>query len=106
MMAYLNRDEREKLLNELTTMSVSRARGKLRRMDPKVKLAYLRNMQESGEYWTRLDLPTCGVVVTLVERATEKQIADKEFSGSMSVRLQPEFYLAEVMVEPTPENRT
>lgn len=105
-MAYLNREEREKLLKELTTTSASRARGKLRRMDPKVKLAYMRNMQESGEYWTRLDMPTCGVVVTLVERETEKQVADKEFSGSMSVRLQTEFSLAEVMVEPTPENQT
>ncbi len=104
-MAYLNREEREKLLHELTTMSVSKARGKLRRMDPKSRLAYIRNMQESGEYSTRLDLPTCGVVVTLIEREAEKQLAH-EFSGSMKTRLQPEFRLAAVTVEPTPENRT
>lgn len=104
-MAYLNREEREKLLHELTTISVSKARGRLRRMDPKVKLAYMRNMQDSGEYATRLDLPTCGVVVTLIERGTEKQV-DHAFSGSMAERSKPEFVLSEVSVEPTPENLT
>lgn len=104
-MAYLNREEREKLLHELTTMSVSRARGKLRRMDPQSRLAYMRNMQESGEYATRLILPTCGVVVTLIEREAEEQLA-RAFQGSMKTRLQPEFRLAEVTVEPTPENQT
>jgi hypothetical protein len=104
-MAYLNRDEREKLLQELTKMSVSRARGKLRRMDPNVKIAYMRNMQESGEYETRLDMPTCGVVVKLIERETEKQ-SNATFTGSMVTRAAAEFSLTEVSVEPTPENRT
>ncbi len=104
-MAYLNREEREKLLHELTTISVSKARGKLRRMDPKAKIAYLRNMQESGEYETRLDLPTCGVAVTLVERETEKQL-DNAFAGSMATRSQTSFTLSEVRVEAMPENRT
>lgn len=104
-MAYLNREEREKLLNDLTKMSAPRARGKLRRMDSKVKLAYLRNAQESGEYWTRYDLGGLGVVVTLVERADETQtFTDKQ--GSAPVRLSKDYRLTEVTVEPTLENKT
>ncbi len=104
-MAYLNPEEREKLLGELTRMSVSKARGKLRRMDPKVKLAYLRNAQETGEYWTRLDLPTQGIMVTLIERETEVQSATDE-PGAAPVRLKPNFALAEVVIDPMPENQT
>ena len=104
-MAYLNREEREKLLNELTKMKAPRARGKLRRMDPKVKLAFLRNAQESGEYWTRYDLVGLGTVVTLVERGDEEQtFTDKE--GSAPVRLSKDYTLTQVMVEPMPENQT
>jgi hypothetical protein len=104
-MAYLNREEREKLMNELIKMKAPRARGKLRRMDPKVKLAYLRNAQESGEYWTRYELFGLGTVVTLVERAEEEQtFTDRQ--GSAPVRLSKEYSLAEVMVEPMPENQT
>ncbi|HVU13397.1 MAG TPA: hypothetical protein VHD90_19095 [Phototrophicaceae bacterium] len=104
-MAYLNREEREKLLNELTTMSAARARGKLRRMDPSVKLAFLRNAQGSGEYWTRLDLFGLGVAVTLIEKETETQTSNSE-PGSATIRLKPDFELAEVMVDPLPDNHT
>ncbi|MEO8397580.1 MAG: hypothetical protein ABI700_31580 [Chloroflexota bacterium] len=104
-MAYLNRDEREKLMNELIKMQAPRARGKLRRMDPKVKLAYLRNSQEIGEYWTRYELLGLGTVVTLVEHADEEQtFTDKQ--GSAPVRLSKEYRLTKVMVEPMPENQT
>jgi|SRR5664279_180763 len=104
-MAYLNHEEREKLASDLTKISVSKARGKLRRMDPKVKLAYLRNAQGSGEYTTRFDLFGLGTVVTLVERESEEQSAtDKQ--GSAPVRLKSEFSLAEVIVDPMPENKT
>ena len=103
-MAYLNREAREKLANELTSMSVGKARGKLRRMDPGVKLRFLRNAQATGEYLTRLELPGAGVFVTLVERETEAQVATDK-PGSAAVRLKPDFTLTEVIVEPTPENR-
>ena len=104
-MAYLNRDEREKLMNELIKMKAPRARGKLRRMDPKVKLAFLRNAQEAGEYWTRYDLVGLGTIVTLVERAEEEQtFSDRE--GSAPIRLSKEYTLSEVKVEPMPENKT
>jgi hypothetical protein len=104
-MAYLNREEREKLLNDLTKMSAPRARGKLRRMDSKVKLAYLRNAQEGGEYWTRYELYGLGTVVTLVEKADETQTSTDE-PGSAAIRLSKDYRLAEVMVEPMPENKT
>ncbi|MCC6802599.1 MAG: hypothetical protein IT319_06925 [Anaerolineae bacterium] len=104
-MAYLNREEREKLANELVTMNVGKARGKLRRMDANVKLRFIRNAQATGEYLTRLELPDSGVLVTLVERKTEAQTANDK-PGSASVRLKPEFTLTEVVVDPTAENRT
>lgn len=104
-MAYLNREEREKLANELTTMSVGKARGRLRRMDPNVRLRFIRNAQASGEYITRLDLPGQGVVVSLIERKTEAQVANDK-PGSATVRLKPDFRLTEVIVDPMPENHT
>lgn len=105
-MAYLNQQEREKLLEELVKMNnVPKARGKLRRMDPKVRLAYIRNMQQSGEYETRYDLHGLGTVVRLIETGDEETVfTDKP--GSAAVRMKPEFRLKEVIVEPMPENRT
>jgi hypothetical protein len=104
-MAYLNREEREKLANELTTMSAAKVRGKLRRMDSGVKLRYLRNAQGSGEYTTRLELPGTGVLVTLVESESEAQVATDK-PGSATVRLKPDFRMTQVIVDPTAENRT
>lgn len=104
-MAYLNQQEREKLLNELTKMKVPRARGKLRRMDSKGKLAFIRNAQATGEFLTRYDLHGLGVVVTLIERKDETETATDK-PGSASVRYKPDFYLSEVTVEPMPDNQT
>ncbi len=104
-MAYLNHEEREKLLNELTTMSAAKARGKLRRMDPSVKLAYLHNAQGRGESWTRFDLFGLGVSVTLIEKEIEKQTANDK-PGSAKVRFARNFELTEVMVDPLPDNHT
>ena len=104
-MAYLNRQEREALLRDLTTMSFDKAKAKLRRMDPKGKLAFLRNGQASGEFHTRFDLYGSGVVVTLIERETEEQTASDK-PGSAAVRLKSTFYLTQVSVEPMPENKT
>ncbi len=105
-MAYLNRQEREALLNQLTSMSFNQAKGKLRRMDAKGKLAVLRNAQATGEYHTRFDLYGLGVVVTLIER----EISDDQVSGSepgaAPIRLKPVFQLDEVIIDPMPENHT
>ncbi len=104
-MAYLNGDEREALARELAAMNVGKARGKLRRMDPNVRLRFMRNAQETGEYLTRIDLPGKGVIVTLVEREKEEQTASDK-PGSAKIRFKSEYDLAEVIVDPLPENNT
>ena len=104
-MAYLNQQEREKLLNELAKMSVPKARGKLRRLDSQGKLAFIRNAQTPGEFLTRYDLHGLGTVVTLVERKGESETTTNNV-GAADVRFKPDFYLSEVTVEPMPDNHT
>jgi hypothetical protein len=105
IMAYLNLKEREALAADLVKVSAGRARGKLRRMDPKVKLAFLRNAQEPGVYSTRLDLPTFGVMVTLVEDEREEQTTSTA-AGAAPIRIKTDYKLSEVIVDPMPENKT
>lgn len=103
-MAYLTREEREKLLDELKNMSFNRAKGKLRRMDKKGVMAYYRNSQTIGRWMTRFDLHGLGTVVTLVEQ--EIETPDRtDAPGSASVRQKSEPQLVEVIVAPMPENR-
>jgi hypothetical protein len=104
-MAYLNRQEREALLRDLTTMNFNKAKGKLRRMDPNVKLAFLRNAQASGEFHTRYILPGAGVIATLIETETEQQTATNK-PGAAPIRTKADFQMRQVIVEPTPENHT
>jgi len=97
-MAFLNKQEREALLNELAGMKFSRARWKLARIDPKGRLAYIRNSQASGQFWARYELTGLGTRVTLIEEHSSTQ----EKAGPIKA----DFQLVEVIVEPTPENRT
>ena len=102
-MAYLNQQEREKLLNELKDMSFNKARGRLRRIDPKGRLAYARNAQNSASHlYTRYDLPTLGVRVTLVENAGFTPIESEMNPGTMRRSTD----LIEVIVEPTADNKS
>jgi hypothetical protein len=96
-MAYLNEQERLALLNELKDMSFNQAKAKLRGLDPKGRLVFYRNSQEIGRWMTRYELPTLGTRVTLVE--THRDVGN----GS---RVKAEFQFDEVIVEPTPDNRT
>ncbi len=96
-MAYLNEQERLALLNELKGMSFNRAKGKVRSLDPKARLAYYRNAQEVGRWMTRYELPSLGTRVTLVEDHRDVPLSSK---------MKSEFELVEVIVEPTPDNRT
>ena len=99
-MAFLNQEEREKLLNELKDMSFNKAKGKVRRLDPKGRLAYYRNVQNTANrLYTRYELPGLGTIVTLVEQESEKPLKNGE-------KLKAEYELAEVIVEPTADNRT
>lgn len=96
-MAYLNEGERRSLLDELSGMRLWRAKFKLRLMDPKVRLLYLRNVQQAGEWHTKYVLESFGTQVTLVEvnHAENTQYRNKQ-----------KFEFVNVIVEPTADNRT
>lgn len=100
MMAYLNSDERDQLAQELVNLNFNRARGRLRRMDSKLRLGVYRNVQNVGEWMTTYDLPGRGVRITLIE--TLDYAEDRQRAG----RQRSDFALTKVIVEPTPDNRT
>ena len=92
-MAFLNKQERDELLDSIKGLKFNRIKGKLRHMDAKNRLMYLRNVQESGHWLTAYELPTMGVKVTLVET---KEVGSKN---------KVEYTLDKIVVEPTQENR-
>ena len=96
-MAFLNEAERKTLLEDLSAMKFNRAKFKLLRMDPQGRLAYYRNVQQSGEWHSKFILEGLGVAVTLVEvnHAANDQHRNKQ-----------NFQFTNVIVEPTPENRS
>ncbi len=96
-MAYLNEDERRALLDDLSRMKLWRAKFKLRLMDPKGRLLYLRNVQQAGEWHTKYVLESLGAQVTLVEinQAENNQPRNKQ-----------KFEFVNVIVEPTADNRS
>jgi hypothetical protein len=98
-MAYLNQKEREDLAQELSKLSFSQARGRMRRLDQKVRLVFLRNVQTSGRWETRYELPTLGARVTLIEEYGTK---DQKPNGWGKA----DFNMVEVVVEPAAGNRT
>ncbi len=104
-MAYLNTQERLALLNDLKTMSFNRAKGKLRKMDPKGYIAFLRNAQQSRRLFTRFDLHGMGTIVTLIEQEVDTVTPDVAYGSNMK-RNKSKMELVEVVVEPMPENRT
>lgn len=95
-MPYLNEGERRSLLDELSGMRLWRAKFKLRLMDPKARLVYLRNVQRSGEWHTKYVLESLGTQVTLVET---NQAENTQY------RNQQKFEFVNVIVEPTADNR-
>jgi hypothetical protein len=96
-MAYLNEQERDKLLNDLKDMKFNGAKGKLARMDPKGRLAYYRNVQMSGESHTRYILDGLGTIVTLVEVNHTK---------NTEARNKQDYEFVNIIVEPTASNNT
>jgi hypothetical protein len=99
-MAYLNTQERAELLEQLKKMRFRRAKGKLRGMDRKGRMAYYRNAQQTGELVTCFELDGLGTRVYLIERLKEKPFYEKED------RKKPVYEYVEVTVEPMAENRT
>ena len=91
-MAYLNKSERDALLEELRDKRFERAQRILVLKDQNVRLKYFRNIQETDRWMTRYVLPDLGTQVTLVEGL-------KTDGGNRT------FTLNEIIVEPTPDNR-
>ncbi len=94
-MAFLNQAERAALLDDLKRMKFNRAKYKLLRLDPKGRLVYYRNVQQSGEWHTKIVLEGMGTAVTLVE----VNHADND-----QPRNRQRFEFVNIIVEPTPEN--
>lgn len=97
-MPFLNKNEREKLRDELKNLRFNQAKGKVRGMDTEARLVYLRNVQTVNKWTTRYELPTHGVRVTLVESF--------DMQEQKSGKLRADYGLTDVIVEPTPENKT
>lgn len=91
-MAFLNKEERDKLLDEIRNKKFNQIKGRLMRLDPKARLAYYRNVQESGKWMTRIVLEGLGTQVTLVETMA-------------LVHNKASYQLQQIIVEPTAENR-
>jgi len=91
-MAFLNQQERDQLLDEIKDKKFNQIKGRLLRKDPKSRLAYFRNVQESGKWMTRIVLEGLGTQVTLVETQEHEKNKIK-------------YILQEIIVEPTATNR-
>ncbi len=99
-MAFLNAQERADLLDDLKKRKYGSARRKLRRMDPKGNMAYFRNAQAPGRIVTCFILEGLGTRVYLIE------IMRRAPLGNKTTKFRAKFDFIEVIVEPTPENRT
>lgn len=95
-MAFLNQQERDALLDQIKNKKFRQIQGILIGKDQKARLAYFRNVQESGKWMTRYVLETLGTQVTLVETPVTKGSANNP---------KRDYELAEIIVEPTPANR-
>jgi hypothetical protein len=96
-MAYLTQHERDKIAEEIKDMSPGQLRGYANRKDPKARLAYWRNAQESGKWMTRYVMDSLGTMITIYETFDEKP------KGWFSQR---KYRIEQIVVEPTPNNRT
>ena len=96
-MAYLNQQERDQMAEDLKDKTRQQIRGYVNRRDPKTRLAYWRNAQESGKWMTRYVLPTLGTMVTVYESVAEKP------KGWFNKR---DYTIEQIVVEPTANNRT
>lgn len=94
-MAFLNQEERDALLNDIKNKSFNGIRGYVYHKDPKARLAYFRNVQESGKWMTRYVLEGLGTQVTVYERI------EGENKGLFSRR---RYEIEQISVEPTANN--
>ena len=95
-MAFMNKEERDALLEDIKDMKFNKIRGYVYRKDPKARLGYFRNVQESGHWMTRYILEGLGTMVTVYEAINE------ENKGLFNKR---KYEITKIVVEPTSENR-
>ena len=95
-MAFLNKDERDALLDDIKDKKFNQIRGYVYRKDPKARLGYFRNVQESGHWMTRYVLEGLSTLVTVYENIEEK---DKGWFNKRG------YEISKIVVEPTAENR-
>lgn len=96
-MAYLNKEQREDLLNELKDLKFHAAKHKLMRMDPQRNMRYYRNNQRTGQWITRIDLVGMGTIVYLIEVKDISKEGGEHYA---------DYILDEIIVEPTPDNNS
>lgn len=96
MPAFLNKTERDDLLNEIKDLKMNQIRGRMQRKPGKVRLAFYRNAQHSDQWMTRYILEDLGTQVTVIERPFPKEVKGKPGR---------DFEIVEIIVEPTAENR-
>lgn len=95
-MAFMNKAERDALLEDIKNKRFQQIRGYVHRKDPEARLAYFRNVQESGQWMTRYVLEGMGTQVTIYEKI------DEENEGWFNKR---KYVIDKILVEPTAQNR-
>lgn len=104
-MAYLNSQQRDSLRDELRKLKFNQAKGRVRRLDPKGRIAFLKNAQITGVLHTAYDLPTLGVRVILVE--DEREVVDEtNNAGSTPTLMASKTSFVDVIVQPLADNKT
>lgn len=93
-MAFLNKQERDELLEDMKGKTFQQIRGIVNRRDPKTRLAYFRNVQQSGKWMTLYVLESLGTKVTLVEQPQINERTNRR-----------KYLIEQIIVEPTPDNR-
>ncbi|MEL6307036.1 MAG: hypothetical protein AAFN11_05460 [Chloroflexota bacterium] len=95
-MAFMNKAERDALLDDIKDKNFNRIRNTIYRKDKKARLAYFRNVQESGMWMTRYIMEGAGAQVTVYEDIEEEQ---KEGFSKRT------YNITQIVVEPTADNR-
>jgi hypothetical protein len=96
-MAFLSKDERDALAEEIKDKNFGQIRGYVHSKDTNARLAYFRNVQESGKWMTRYVLETLGTMVTVYE---DPKIEKKGWFNKQK------YVIDKIVVEPTKGNRT
>lgn len=93
-MTFLNKQERDALLNDIKEKNFNGIRGYVHGKDAKARLAYFRNAQ-GGKMLTRYVLEGLGTKVTVYEKIN----AEKKDGFS-----QRKYEIEQIVVEPTANN--